>query len=77
LNINAIARENNVHGTFTGKSAGCPSLWAGRAVTDSRSGVKADPVIVVTSPGSPCLACIVLTGWARSFPSGVQNSGFG
>ena len=40
---------------FTGKSAGCPALWAGRALTDSRSGVKADPVTISTFPGSPAL----------------------
>jgi hypothetical protein len=43
-----------------GKSAGCPAFLpvgagAGRAATDSRSGVKADPVIISTFPGSPVL----------------------
>ena len=32
-----------------------PAAGAGRAVTDSRSGVKADPVIISTLPGSPAL----------------------
>jgi len=45
---------------FTGKSAG-------RAETDSRTGVKTDPVTISTFPGSPCRACPVLTGWAGSF----------
>jgi hypothetical protein len=37
-----------------------PAAGAGRAVTDSRSGVKADPLIISTFPGSPAL-------WAGSF----------
>ena len=32
-----------------------PAAGAGRAVTDSRSGVKADPLIISTFPGSPAL----------------------
>jgi hypothetical protein len=43
---------------ITGKSAGYP---AGRAATDSSTGVKADPLVIVTLPGSPGL-------WAGSFP---------
>jgi len=49
---------------FTGKSAGCPAFLpvagAERAETDSRRGVKADPVIISTIPGSPA-------PWAGSF----------
>ena len=47
----------------------CPVLagWRGEAATDSRSGVKADPVIISTLPKSPSRACPVLTGWAKSF----------
>jgi hypothetical protein len=36
----------------TGKSAGCP---AGRAATDSSTGVKTDLVIISTLPGSPAV----------------------
>jgi len=36
----------------TGKSTGCP---AGRAVTDSSTGVKVDPVIISAFPGSHAL----------------------
>jgi len=32
-----------------------PAAGAGRAETDSRSGVKADPLIISTFPGSPAL----------------------
>jgi hypothetical protein len=51
---------------FTGKSAGCPAFLpvgrnAGRAVTDSRSGVKADPLIISTFPGSSTL-CLPAVG---------------
>jgi len=44
---------------FTGKSAGSA---AGRAATDSRTGVKADPVIILTLPGSPALCLPRLNG---------------
>jgi len=45
-------------GSITGKSAGCPTFLpvagAGRTVTDSRSGVKADTIVIFTFPGCPC-----------------------
>jgi len=44
---------------ITGKSAGFP---VGRAETDSRSGVKADPVIKSTFPGSATLCLSRLHG---------------
>ena len=40
-----------------------PAAGAGRAVTDSRSGVKANPIIITSFPGSPSRACPVLTRW--------------
>jgi len=45
-----------------------PAAGAGRAETDSRSGVKADFVIISTFPGSPALG-----GGELHFPAGTNH----
>jgi len=58
----------------TGKSAGCPAFLpvgrGGGAVTDSRSGVKADAVIISTFPGSPALCLPARSPASRSLAEG-------
>ena len=44
-----------------------PAAGAGRTATDSRSGVKADPTIISTFPGSPAL-------WVGSFTYQTKES---
>ena len=60
---------------FMGKSAGCLAFLpvgrkAGRAVTDSRRGVKDDPVIIFTFPGSPALCLPARSPASRGFAEG-------
>jgi len=48
-----------------------PAAGAGRAETDSRSGVKADPIIILSFPGSPALgrgASLFLFLWGCAAP---------
>ena len=54
------ALKGGVYGALAGRLDALPCLsrlngMAGRAVTDSRTGVKADPVIKSTLPGSTAL----------------------